>query len=193
MTGAARVLLVVKVPAATHGTSDTRIARSLILASDLMPLAITPARNPCGAVTHCSISRNSSDKKITLLLLKKTRVYLHPCHIWLHCTMWPELITTLLCCRDAGGCVERWEPLWASFVAVSFNAITRHVFTIWGDTIMWREGRPQGSPLPILIHPRPYYSVKLHEASRAVILSAAKNLLARLTLHHHVDSSLRSE
>src|SRR5690349_16190348 len=84
MTGAARVLLVVKVPAATHGTSDTRIARSLMLASDLMPLAVTPARNPCGAVTHCSISRNSSDKKITLLLLEKTHVYLQrgnsPCN-----------------------------------------------------------------------------------------------------------------
>src|SRR5205085_3098169 len=65
MTGAARVVLVVKVPAATQGTSEIRIARSLIEASDLMQQAVTPARKPCGAVTQLSISRNISDKGST--------------------------------------------------------------------------------------------------------------------------------
>ena len=37
-------------------------------------LAATPARKPCGAVTQDSISRNKSDKKITLLLLENTRL-----------------------------------------------------------------------------------------------------------------------
>ena len=67
MTGAARVLLVVKVPAATQGTSDAKMARSLMVASDLMPQAITPARKPCGAVTQLSTSRNISDKERHLL------------------------------------------------------------------------------------------------------------------------------
>src|SRR5260370_1196570 len=63
MTGAARVLLVVNVPAATQGTFDAKIARSVIEPSDLMPLAITPARKPCGAVTQLSTSRNISDNE----------------------------------------------------------------------------------------------------------------------------------
>jgi len=33
-------------PMATHGTSESRTARSLIEASDLMPQAVTPARKP---------------------------------------------------------------------------------------------------------------------------------------------------
>src|SRR6266571_8497916 len=61
MTGAARVLLVVKVPAVTQGTSEAKIARSGIEAPDLMPQAVTPARKPCGAVTQLSISRNIFD------------------------------------------------------------------------------------------------------------------------------------
>src|SRR6266480_7969230 len=67
MTGAARVLLVVKVPAATQGTSDARIARSLMVVSDLMPHAVTPARKPWGAVTQLSTSRNISGKEKYLL------------------------------------------------------------------------------------------------------------------------------
>src|SRR5579885_3113297 len=51
-TGAARVLLVVKVPAAIQGTSDAKIARSLMELSDLIPQAVVPARNPWGAVTQ---------------------------------------------------------------------------------------------------------------------------------------------
>ena len=36
-------------------------------------------------------------------------------------------------------------------------------------------------------------TMRLHEASEAVILSAAKNLLSSLSTCLHVDSSLRSE
>src|SRR5438552_2932069 len=66
-TGAARVLLVVNVPAATHGTSDAKIARSGIELSDLIPQDVVPARKPCGAVTQLSISRNLSDNEAILL------------------------------------------------------------------------------------------------------------------------------
>src|SRR5450755_818741 len=74
-TGAAAVLLVVKVAAALHGTSAARIARSLIDASDLIPLATVPARKPRAAVTQLSTSRNScvtnlppSTEKVSRLL-----------------------------------------------------------------------------------------------------------------------------
>src|SRR5579883_143918 len=73
-TGAARVALVVKVPAAMQGTSDNKIARSLIEASDLMPQAVAPARKPWGAVTQLSTSRNSSDTKTPPPKSKKLQV-----------------------------------------------------------------------------------------------------------------------
>src|SRR5579884_917616 len=73
MTGAARVVLGVKVPAAMQGTSESKMARSLIEASDLMPQAVTPARNPWGAVTQLSISRNVSDKESTSMKIGADR------------------------------------------------------------------------------------------------------------------------
>ena len=69
------MLLVVKVPEATQGTSDANIARSLIEPSDFMPHAVTPARKPCGAVTQLSTSRNMSDKEKYLLHSFLSRLY----------------------------------------------------------------------------------------------------------------------
>jgi len=65
-------VLVVNVPAATQGASEAKIARSLIELSDLMPLAVTPARKPWGAVTQLSTSRNTSDNEKYLLLIVKS-------------------------------------------------------------------------------------------------------------------------
>jgi len=100
MTGAARVVLGVKVPAATQGTSESKTARSLIEASDLIPQAVTPTRNPWGAVTQLSISRNVSDKESTSM-----KIGADCCGPWggveriqlfclLHCTMCKEEVTT---------------------------------------------------------------------------------------------------
>src|SRR5215469_3997242 len=86
ITGAARVLLVVNVPAATHGTSEAKIPRSLIVLSDLMPHAATPARKPWGSVTQLSTSRNISDNEKYLLELG-TRNWEPRAYCWLHCTM----------------------------------------------------------------------------------------------------------
>jgi hypothetical protein len=83
MTGAARVLLVVKVPAATQGTSEIKIARSLIATSDLMPHAVTPARKPLGAVTQLTTSRNMSDKEKYLLpKVKRVKSFQFPRHVF---------------------------------------------------------------------------------------------------------------
>src|SRR5260370_3609370 len=91
ITGAARVVLVVNVPAATHGTSEAKIPRSLIVLSDLMPHAVTPARKPWGAVTQLSTSRNMSDNEKYLLKLG-TRSWEPGAYCWLHCTIWKSAI-----------------------------------------------------------------------------------------------------
>src|SRR5579884_21653 len=59
-TGAAGVRLVVNVAAATQGRSAIKNARSGLSPSLLMPHAVAPARNPCGAVTLPVITRAAS-------------------------------------------------------------------------------------------------------------------------------------